>query len=222
MITCSLIYLANCFRATNKESVYLCAWAHLRQSWLFMGDFMFAYGCQLLQRVAVVGERPCQPRKLGPSCRNETLNTAYITFITTRLALGMHINCHIMTHTNTIRPRQLSTTSVDTVPQFIMTPGTYWSCKIFPQLSFVLATRGLAVPQLVIHIYNKPGTMWMWHKPCFHAKQPPCRKCPWTRLDLHQLQGFCSAAAHCALTSAWKPELKENFSFRGSIQQESL
>lgn len=124
--------------------------------------------------------------------------------------------------THTIRPRQLSTTSVDTVPQFIMTPGTYWSCKIFPQLSLVLATRGLAVPQLVIHIYNKPGTMWTWHKPCFDAKQPPCRKCPWTRLDLHQLQGFCSAAAHYALTSVWKPELKENFSFRGSIQQESL
>lgn len=52
------------------------AGAHLCQSRLFMADFMFVDGRQLRQRVAVVGERSCQPRKLGPSCRNETLNTA--------------------------------------------------------------------------------------------------------------------------------------------------
>ena len=78
--------------------VFVCARAHLRQSRLFMADFMFADGRQLLQRVAVVGERPRQPRKLGPSCRNDTLNTDYITFVTT-------VCWHFMTHTNKTGPQ---------------------------------------------------------------------------------------------------------------------
>lgn len=62
----------------------VCAGAHLGQSGLFVADLMFADGRQLLQRVPVVGECPCQPRKLGPSCRDEMWNT---TFVTTECAI---------------------------------------------------------------------------------------------------------------------------------------
>lgn len=43
------------------------AGAHLRQSGLLVADFGFADGRQLLQGVAVVGERPRQARELRPS-----------------------------------------------------------------------------------------------------------------------------------------------------------
>lgn len=49
-----------------------CAGAHLRQSGLLVADFVLADGRQLLQRVAVVGQRSRQSRKLGPSCRRQT------------------------------------------------------------------------------------------------------------------------------------------------------
>lgn len=51
---------------------------HLCQSGLLVADFVFADGRQLLQRVAVVGERPRQPSELGPSCRNQTSDTASV------------------------------------------------------------------------------------------------------------------------------------------------
>lgn len=82
--------------------------AHLGQSGLFMCDLVFADGRQLLQRVAVVGQRPRQPCKLGPSCRSEDIK---------------HISDQIQY--NTVRQRS--------VIQF-MTPGTHWSYRIFPQL----------------------------------------------------------------------------------------
>lgn len=46
--------------------------AHLRQSGLLVADFGLADGRQLLQGVAVVGERPRQSCKLCPSCRAKT------------------------------------------------------------------------------------------------------------------------------------------------------
>lgn len=137
MVTCSLMYHANSFRATltQKACVCLCVWAHLCQSGLLMADFMLADGRQLLQRVAVVGQRPRQPSKLGPSCRSDTLNTVQITFSTTSLSAG--------TSRDTQRGRgQLSASGGDAVPQF-MSPGTYWSVKIIPPLSLVRATGGL-------------------------------------------------------------------------------
>lgn len=48
------------------------AGAHLRQSGLLVADLGFADGRQLLQGVAVVGERPRQPRELCPSYGAET------------------------------------------------------------------------------------------------------------------------------------------------------
>lgn len=51
--------------------------AHLRQSGLLVADFVFADGRQLLQGVAVVGERSRQSRKLCPSYRTETENTRF-------------------------------------------------------------------------------------------------------------------------------------------------
>ena len=71
--------------------------------------------------------------------------------------------------------------------------GTYWSYKIFPQLPLMLATGELnkaVFSQYVVHIYHKADTMWTQHEPWFHGKHPPCRKCPWTQLNLQQLQGF--------------------------------
>lgn len=49
------------------------AGAHLRQSGLLVADFRFADGRQLLQGVAVVGERPRQSCELCPSYRAETI-----------------------------------------------------------------------------------------------------------------------------------------------------
>lgn len=50
---------------------------HLCQSRLLVADFVLADGRQLLQRVAVVGERPRQASELGPSCRDQTPDTAF-------------------------------------------------------------------------------------------------------------------------------------------------
>lgn len=36
-------------------------------------DFVFVDGWRLRQRVAVVGERPSQPRELGPSCKERDI-----------------------------------------------------------------------------------------------------------------------------------------------------
>lgn len=60
---------------TASERRSVCARAHLGQSGLLVADLMFAYGCQLLQCVAVVGQCPRQSGKLGPSCRNKTVIT---------------------------------------------------------------------------------------------------------------------------------------------------
>lgn len=60
--------------------------AHLRQSGLLVADFVFADGRQLLQRVAVVGQRSRQPRKLGPSCKTETEKTTFTK------SQGRHLN----------------------------------------------------------------------------------------------------------------------------------
>lgn len=51
---------------------------HLCQSRLLVADFVLADGRQLLQCVAVVGERPRQASELGPSCRNQTSDTASV------------------------------------------------------------------------------------------------------------------------------------------------
>lgn len=129
VVTCSLMQTA------VPQSVSVCAWAHLRQSGLFMADFMFADGCQLLQRVAVVGERSCKPRKLGPSCRKETWNTAYITFV-----INLDNTCQLPLHDKQSGVSQLFEIGVDTALQFV----TEWSYKIFSQLPLVFAARRLA------------------------------------------------------------------------------
>lgn len=66
-----------CFHGYRTVGVFPCAGAHLRQSGLFVADFVLADGRQLLQRVAVVGERSRQPCKLCPSCRTETEKTTF-------------------------------------------------------------------------------------------------------------------------------------------------
>lgn len=55
------------------------AGAHLRQSGLLVADFGFADGRQLLQGVAVVGERPRQSCKLCPSYRAGTEKARFRT-----------------------------------------------------------------------------------------------------------------------------------------------
>lgn len=109
----------------------VCAGAHLGQSGLFVADLVFADGRQLLQRVPVVGERPCQPRKLGPSCRDEMWNT---TFITTECAIRP-----------SVRVDRVHGDSKD------VTGVTKYSHCL------QLTPTGFIFSQLLIHIYNKQG-----------------------------------------------------------------
>lgn len=60
------------FSPLRRLAVSVRAGAHLRQSGLLVADLGFADGRQLLQGVAVVGERPRQPCELCPSYGAET------------------------------------------------------------------------------------------------------------------------------------------------------
>lgn len=114
-------------------------------------------------------------------------------------------------------PSQLSATIVDAVPQCMVTTGTYWDCKIFPQLSPPEGWQEQCFS--LIHTYNKPRTIWTQHKSCFHAT-PTLQTVSLNTTGPSPAAGFLLCS--CPLCSDLRVELKDNFSFRGSIPQESL
>lgn len=142
---------------------------HLCQSGLLVADFVFADGRQLLQRVAVVGERPRQPSELGPSCRNQTSDTASVRIWwelggrqrnTTPIPSCRKKKKHKKKHT--IR---------------LQSPGTVKSCKIFPQLSLIVlreiasgATHSLDAN---LCLPQSPDTTAVWR---FHSTPAACTK----------------------------------------------
>lgn len=150
-----------------------------------MANFVFADGCQLLQRVAVVGERPCQPGKLGPSCRNQTTDTDSVT-----------------TWTQSGSSRLL-TISVPTLPRFSRLQGWTRAAKYSHSFHLLPPQEGWlnnAFPSVVIHIYHKLKhnvSVWRFsfltstlHKVSLNTTGPPAaagfllRSCPlWS--DLH-------------------------------------
>lgn len=73
-----------CFHGYGRSGGWPAAGAHLRQPGLFVADFVLADGRQLLQRVAVVGQRSRQPCKLGPPCKSETEKSRFTNTDTSR------------------------------------------------------------------------------------------------------------------------------------------